>query len=129
VRRLAACAALAGCGAPVYLPQEPPLPPVDVDDTGPHSAPDGTETPDLPCSGPGSVAVTLTIDNRSDVAVDVFWVDGTCVEVLYLTVAAGTTFALSSFDTHVWLARELTTHTYAASRVLDDAPAQTLVVR
>jgi hypothetical protein len=111
------------CGAPVYLPQEPP-PLGRFEETGEDTG----GTPDLPCSRQGTVAVVLEVDNRRATPVDLFWVDGSCAVLLYTTVPGGTVFPQPSADTHVWLVRDTATQAYAASIVLDTTPTQTLVV-
>lgn len=129
MRRLAPLA-LVACGAPVYLPKEPPQR-VGVHDTGPET-PDDTGptlpgTPELPCSGGGSTPLTFTVDNRLPAAVDVLWLDFGCAEVPYTSVGPGETWDIASYDTHVWIGRDLASHAYVGSIVLDATPAQTLV--
>jgi hypothetical protein len=114
---------LTACGAPVYLPQEPP--PIGRFD---ESGEDTGATPDLPCSRQGSVSVVLEVDNRRATSVDLFWVDGSCLVLLYGTVPPGTVFPQPSADTHVWLVRDTATQAYAGSIVLDTTPTQTLVI-
>lgn len=119
--------AATACGAPVYVPKEPP-PIGRFDDTGLVVDDTGPDRPHLPCSGAGSLAVTLTVENHTPGGVALLWLDGSCVEQPYTAIGASDTYDQPSFDTHVWIVREHETHEYLGSIVLDATPSQTLVI-
>lgn len=120
--------AATACGAPVYVPKEPP-PIGRFDDTGGIvDDTSGDDTPNLPCSGPGSTSVQLTIENRTSQSVALLWLDGSCVEQTYAAIAAGGSYNQPSFDTHVWIVRAQGTQAYLGSIVLDTTGFQTLVI-
>lgn len=125
--RLSGVALLAvACGAPVYIPKEPP--PLGRFSTG-ATGDTGGETLGLPCSGSGWVAVTLEVDNGSDEGVGLYWLDGACVEQPYTAVGPHSRYTQPSFETHVWVARAQGSGEVVASIVLDATPVQTLVIR
>ncbi|MCA9493653.1 MAG: hypothetical protein KC621_27160 [Myxococcales bacterium] len=126
-RWLVLAGAATACGAPVYVPKEPP-PIGRFDDTGGTVEDTAGSTPSLPCSGAGSTNVQLMVENHTTQSVALLWLDGACVEQPYAAIGAGQSYNQPSFDTHVWIVRAQGTQDYLGSIVLDASGFQTLVI-
>lgn len=77
--------------------------------------------PDVPpsvCSGGGPSASATFINNCDTETVEVFWVDYSCVEVSYGTIAPTEQLSLGSYATHEWRFREV-----PSGRLLKEAGA------
>ncbi|MEQ1566308.1 MAG: hypothetical protein ABMA64_11770 [Myxococcota bacterium] len=126
--------AVAGCGAPVYFPNEPP--PVRVGSTGDTAAApptgdtgpvDDTAPPPSECSTDGGAAATLTVRNVGAAPLDVWWRDGACAEHLLGTALPGVDFGQYTWTGHVFVVRsfdgaEVGVRTIDAAAVVWEVP-------
>lgn len=109
---------LLGCGEPAVIPHELQLDSAALGDgaDGADGSADGTDgtdgagVDDWPCSAssPGSTH-SLHVQNNTEGAVSVIWVDTTCVEVPYAELAPGGAHDQTTGLGHVWLFRDVAT--------------------
>ena len=103
---------LLGCGEPAVIPTELQLDSAALADgsDGADGAGDGAAVDDWPCSAssPGSTH-SLHVQNNTEGAVSVIWVDTTCAEVPYAEVAPGAAHDQTTGLGHVWLFRDVAT--------------------
>ncbi len=111
---------LVSCGAPVYVPEEPParrVAPETAVDTAPpvpeHTAEPAPEhtaepVPEPPwgCSATDGYSTTALVRNLAPREVQVFWVDPYCAEQLVLQLSPKGETGLYTWTHHVFVARD-----------------------
>jgi hypothetical protein len=73
------------------------------------------------CSTSASTAASFVLTNDRDAAVDLVWVDYTCNESAYGTIASGGNKTQGTYVTHVWRVRDDGTKAFLAGFRLDSA--------
>lgn len=101
-----------------------------TDDSGSPTDDSGTPTDDtddtgkqLPCSGAGSTAATLTIEITKDVGAILWWRDQNCKEYSYGVVPLYVPREQGTYLTHAWVLRDAVGN-YIDHRVVDETDEQ-----
>ncbi len=80
------------------------------------------------CSQSSGTMATLVLDNRTQRALRIYWVDYNCQEQYYGDVAAGQSFTVTTHATHPWRLRDLVTETLVFEYIAGTAATQNVAV-